>query len=137
MTAAILVLDEYAPTGRGPARSPWVARLLGPDPKRNYERSFVEPSRDYHAADKRGRGVKACFRIDAGNIYEVCRWKTRDKSERYFVTVNSIGEVVGVAHDDVDRILADAQRVRDEAIRALLAQLVPSRTGPDLSGLGL
>lgn len=118
----ILLLDEYAPTRSCPERRPWVARLLGPSPRHTYERVFVDSQRDWREADKKGRGVKHCFTLEYGHLYEVCRWRKRDKSERYFVRVDPTGDLVGVRHEDVDRILTEAQCARDERIRQLLAE---------------
>jgi hypothetical protein len=122
---ALYGLEEWGPhpRGRGPERRPWIAQLLGLDAKRGYERRFVNGSRDYTDADRKGRGTKLYFQLEHGRLYEVNRWRTRAKEERFFVRVNDTGDVVGVAQDDVTRILEEAQCTRDEAIRQSLAAL--------------
>ncbi len=131
---ALYGLDEIGP-GRnwGPERRPWVAKLLGLDEKRSYDRQFVEGSRDYHDADSRGRGTKLYFRLEPGSLYEVCRWRARYKDERFFVRVDATGEVVGIAKADVVKILQEAQCARDETIQRSLAALDHSANALSIS----
>lgn len=122
---ALYGLEEWGPRkrGGGAERRPWIAQLLGLDTKRGYERRFVDGARDYTEADRRGRGTKLYFQLEHGRLYEVNRWRSRYKEERFFVRVDGDGDVVGVAQDEVTRILEEAQCTRDEAIRQSLAAL--------------
>jgi hypothetical protein len=123
MTVAILGLDELCANNRSAERRPWVARITALDPKRGFERRFIDGSRDYRDTDKKGRGTKVYFTLEAGYLYEVNRWRARYKEERYFVRIAADGEIVGVRQEDVTRILEDAQCTRDERIRQSLAAL--------------
>lgn len=123
MTIAFLRLNAIGPAkGGGPERRPWVARLLGLDPKLGYGRLFVDGRRDHGVA-----GKQDClfYALETGALYEVQRWRTRYKDERYFVRVDAAGEIAGVPKATVDAILREAECIRDETIRQKLATLDP------------
>jgi hypothetical protein len=123
VTIAFLHLNAIGPAkGGGPERRPWVARLLGLDPKLGYVRTFVEGRRDHGVV---GKHEGLFYAIETGTLYEVQRWRTRYKDERYFVRVDATGEIAGVPKATVDAILREAECTRDETIRQKLATLDP------------
>lgn len=71
----------------GLVNEPWVARILGPDPKYKLRREFVRARKDYDESNSVGsRGVHLVFLLSDGvfEVYERTSWK---RSRRYFVTV--------------------------------------------------
>ena len=89
-----------------PSRRPWVAQIIGRDPKYGYARKFVAGKTDYAHANGAGtRGVYLWFVIDPG-VYEVSvstSWKSRD---RYFLTVEEDGSQRRISGDEVESWLS-------------------------------
>jgi hypothetical protein len=109
----------------GPERKPWVARITGLHDKLGFERTFLESSNDYRDACKKGRGVVLYFRLERGCLYQVCRWRTRDKEDRYFVAVDREGLPMGVSAEAAKTILRSADESRNQEIRRCLELLEP------------
>lgn len=71
--------------GMRPKPQPWVARIIGLDPKYEVAREFQRGQKDYAEANRVGsRGVYLFFFLDRPGIYEVFERVTRNKSRRYF-----------------------------------------------------
>jgi len=79
--------------GGEPVR-PWVAEILGPDPRYGLARKFIDPKNDWSQASRSMRGNiygrVACFPLRDGNLYEVqrCRGKpSKRRVVREFVAI--------------------------------------------------
>lgn len=72
------------------AARPWVARILGPSVKFEFEREFLKPSKDYRFANSSGsRGVYWFYQVPEGFI-EVQELLAYTKSRRYFARVENL-----------------------------------------------
>lgn len=79
---ALLTIAE--PYWQGAAKS-WAAELVLL-PSGSIERSFLRGRRDYTDVDKKGRGVKLCFVLRPGCVYEVHAVE-RQRDRRYLCRV--------------------------------------------------
>lgn len=68
---------------------PWVARILGTDPKYGLEREFVDSTEDCSASNRTGsRGIYRVFWLRPG-YYEVSARNSWSRAERYFCEVRA------------------------------------------------
>jgi hypothetical protein len=78
---------EYVPFFEPENRVPWVARILGPDPKYGLRREFVKGDKWFgEASSNWNRGVYLHYDLGDG-IYEVHELVSWTRSRRYFVCV--------------------------------------------------
>lgn len=96
--AALLQLKEPQ-WGSGDSR-PWVAEVVIMR-SGSFERSFLRGRRDYSAADKKGRGIKICYVLRPGIVYEVHEVTYR-REERYFCRVRD-GEIERLEPEEAQR----------------------------------
>jgi hypothetical protein len=97
--------DKTLFTGGWKKTQPWVARIVGFDPKYHYRREFVRAqSRDYSRANSVGsRGVYAYYVLGDG-IYEVNERMTWKRTDRYFAQVSN-GTITRITQEEVDEWL--------------------------------
>jgi len=90
-----------------PRLKPWVARILGPDPKYGLKREFIYGQRDYTFANSVGsRGIYEYFALTPG-VYEVNERLTWKKARRYFIRVEGT-EISEINKDEVLECLKSA-----------------------------
>jgi len=78
----------YAPFFKPQNRVPWIARILGPDPKYGLRRDFVRGDKWFGEASANwNRGVYLHYDL-ANGIYEVHELLSWQRSRRYFIRVN-------------------------------------------------
>jgi len=84
---------------------PWVAEIVGKDPKYKYARSFLRAYKDYSEANSVGsRGVYLLYTLEEGCVYEVKEQINWRRWDRYFCTVRR-GRIVRMAEDEVNQWL--------------------------------
>lgn len=87
-----------------PPRRPWVARIVGSDPRFKYQREFIKGTKDYSEASGTGnRGVYYWFTLENG-IYEVHSHASWKHQRRYFVRVID-SEITEIKKEEVDECL--------------------------------
>jgi hypothetical protein len=92
--------DVYLRGMARPELKPWVARILGPDPKYGFKREFIHGQRDYTFSNSVGsRGIYEYFALTPG-IYEVNERLTWKRARRYFVRVEGT-EITEISKDEV------------------------------------
>lgn len=103
--ARLMYTSFWAEIGRGETGRPWVARLLGHDPKYRYKREFVNGLVDYSTARFR-RSLRHCriyWTLPEG-VYEVNEpLDPRDRG-RYFIRVAN-GDYDVITREEVDECL--------------------------------
>ena len=78
---------EYAPFFKPENRAPWVARILGPDPRYGLKREFVRGDKWFGEASANwNRGVYLHYDL-ADGIYEVHELVSWQRARRYFIRV--------------------------------------------------
>ncbi len=93
------VFDTFIGT---PPRSSWVAEIMGPDEKYQFNRRFLHAKLDYRKSNSKGsRGVFAEFVLESGHYYDVRSQISWGRSERYFCTVLDTGEIVRVPEEEI------------------------------------
>jgi len=86
---------------------PWIARIIGPDPKFNLARKFENGVVDYSKANsKRTRGVKTTWLLSNG-IYEINLPKSWNRADRRFIKIDGDNEIT-MSASDVLREVANA-----------------------------
>jgi hypothetical protein len=74
-------------------RRPWVAEIIGIDPRYRFARNFVECQIDYSQANGKGsRGVFLYFFVEVGRVYEVFRNIGWRRTAREYLLIESDGE---------------------------------------------
>ncbi len=82
-------------------RAPWVARIVGPDPKWGLKREFVGHKRDYAEANGFGsRGVMHVYLLPPG-VYEARELVSWARDRRYFVR-SEAGALSEISREEVD-----------------------------------
>lgn len=89
-----------------------MAEITGMDRKYGLEHEFVESKRDFSESNKKGsRGVMLWFVIDEESIYEVFRFRSWSRSERYFARWID-GAEIRMSEEEVEKWLLAQGRVR-------------------------
>lgn len=90
----------------------WVAEIVGHHPVYEYDRRFLEPSGlDFSQANGSGsRGVRACYLLEEGRVYEVQEQISWHRAERTFRTAR-VGIVVKVSPEELGALLQQRQGV--------------------------
>lgn len=94
------IIDQVSPglsnkvIGQKRTRMPWVAEITGIDTKFGFKRNFLTGNWERSKSNSIGsRGTRLCFVLESSKLYEVkspVSWRTTD---RYFCTVNDLGEI--------------------------------------------
>lgn len=93
-------MERYAEMmGRDKTR-PWVAKIMGTDPKYEFRREFLRGQKDYSLANSVGsRGVYEYFALQDG-IYEVHERFSWKGTRRYFICVQDT-KITEISCDEV------------------------------------
>lgn len=101
------VIDQVIPgmsgglIGLSRPRKPWVAQILGKDPRYGLARRFLPANWQRQRANGNGsRGVELWFVLESGRLYEVNAPVSWRSTERYFCTVADTGKIIRQAHQD-------------------------------------
>src|SRR3990167_7011183 len=88
---------------------PWVARLLGLDPRWGFNRQFIKGVYDYSYVRTKnaGRGIYIYFALPPGfyEVYYPTSWK---RERHYFVRVDETGQVREIERDEIIECLKNA-----------------------------
>jgi hypothetical protein len=88
---------------------PWVAEVVGTDPRYGLRRRFLRAKVDYYHANSVGtRGVMLCYLLDPGPIYEIYRKTSWTNAERFFARVED-GRIVRVTRGEVMACLSASE----------------------------
>lgn len=91
-----------AVVGKIPSRRPWVAEIIGTDPKYGFSRNFISSNTSHKNSNGRGtRGVNLWFVLESGCYYEVKEQISWQRSERYFCRVSDDGTVIRASKEEV------------------------------------
>lgn len=94
--------------GNARMRKPWVARIVGRDPKYGFRREFLPANWQRKRANStHSRGVELWFVLESSNVYEVKSPTSWRNSDRYFCTVDERGAIVRVSECWIDQWLKD------------------------------
>ena len=97
--------EDYKP------RRPWVAKIIGEDPKYKYKRSFIRHRVSFEEASKSGnRGVYFFYDLSPGHIYEVHQLVSNKNSCRYFCRVED-SELIDLTEEEVKTWLRKSDSV--------------------------
>ena len=110
--AAIKSIEQIVDTALAPGlgraftggyrRRPWVAEIVGTDPRFGFKREFVCGFKDYNGSNSCGsRGVMAMYLLEEGAIYEVNELLSWKRSRRYFVCFDQNGVAEELTADEV------------------------------------
>lgn len=81
--------DDYKPN------RPWVAEIIGLDPKYKFSRLFIKHNTDYRESSNTGdRGVYFYFELKSGSIYEVNQRVSWKQTNRYFCKIENGQQVI-------------------------------------------
>ena len=81
---------------------PWVAEIVGGDPRYKYLRLFLRPNVNYRDANSVGsRGVYNWYMLEYGKCYQVHERTSWRSSDRYFCTVDKFGDVTRLDEGEV------------------------------------
>lgn len=101
-------LGDYIIGGPTKGSKPWIAKIIGYCGKYKFRRLFITPKWDYSKSNSRGSsGVRLWFTLDYFEIYEINQRVSSKKSQRYFCTVNSNGDLIELTEQDVEKWLKD------------------------------
>jgi hypothetical protein len=93
----------------GSIRTPWVAEITGFHEKYKFNRKFLNGNKSYKSSNSDGsRGVYIWYILESGRIYEIKKYISWKKSERYFVKISSGGDLVKVTEEAVTKWLKQA-----------------------------
>lgn len=92
-----------AVVGHARPRMPWVAEIVGRDPKFRYSRKFLKANWQRKRSNGNGsRGVELWFTLESGKVYEVKSPQTWKHTDHYFCTVSEDGDVIRISEYEVD-----------------------------------
>ena len=107
-----MIIDQVKPglgrrvVGNARPRKPWVARIVGRDPKYGWTREFLRANWQRKRANStHSRGVELWFVLDSGNVYEVKSPTSWRSSDRYFCIVNGEGDIQRIAESVIEQWL--------------------------------
>lgn len=106
MGAVLMYGSILSEVVRGRGGVPWVARLLGFDPKYTFQREFIKGVWDYTCVKKsnRHRGKYIYWAVPPG-FYEVY---DAGETKRYFCQIAESGDVIEISKDEVIECLKNA-----------------------------
>ena len=91
-----------AVVGKIHSRRPWVAEIMGTDPRYGLRREFLDANTSYRHANGCGsRGTKLWFVLESGKYYEVKEQTSWRSSERYFCRVSASGDIIRAIKEEV------------------------------------
>jgi hypothetical protein len=89
--------------GDGPGSNPWLAEIVGHDPKYEYRRAFLPARRDYLDSNSKGtRGVMHRWVLSPNAVYEAYTPISWGKSRRFFLRVTADGGTEEITREQVD-----------------------------------
>lgn len=90
-----LLREEYK------AKQPWVAEIIGTDPRYKFKRLFLPKKVDYRESYKNGdRGVFYYYELSEDKIYEVNEFVSKRQLERYYCRIEN-KQVVRLSEKEV------------------------------------
>jgi len=103
-----MMFDSFAPglwkEFVGPTNGPssWVAEITGFDKKYKYQRTFLKGKKDYSESNSKGsRGIFAEYILESGHIYDIKSQYSNKGKERYFCTVDDLGNIIYMKEKEV------------------------------------
>ncbi len=108
------IADQVTPgigraiTGGYRRKRPWVAEIIGVSQRYGFERSFLDPKKDYSRSNAIGsRGVRLFFILESGRLYEINEQTSWRRWLRWYAVVSDSGDIVHVSKEEAHQWLRD------------------------------